>query len=37
MSISAADAQANMNNDHPFAGDVNFGVFVNADRGKAFL
>jgi VWFA-related protein len=36
MSISAADAQANMNSDHPFAGDVNFGVFVNETGGKLF-
>jgi hypothetical protein len=36
MSISAADAQANTNNDHPFAGDVNFGVFVNQTGGKLF-
>ena len=25
-----------MNNDHPFAGDVNFGVFVNQTGGKLF-
>jgi VWFA-related protein len=36
MPISAADAQANMNSDHPFAGDVNFGVFVNETGGKLF-
>ena len=36
MPISAADAQANINSDHPFAGDVNFGVFVKQTGGKLY-
>ena len=34
--ISAADAVANIDNDHPFAESINFGVFVNETGGKLF-
>jgi len=37
LPISAADAQANIDNDHPFAEDVNFGVFVNETGGQLFF
>jgi VWFA-related protein len=36
MSISAMDADADIGNDDPFAGDVNFGVFVNETGGNLF-
>jgi VWFA-related protein len=34
--IIARQADANLGNDDPFAGDVNFGVFVNETGGKLF-
>jgi VWFA-related protein len=37
ISISARDADANIGNSEPFAGDVNFGVFVNETGGKLFF
>jgi VWFA-related protein len=37
LPISAADAQANIDNDHPFAEDINFGVFVNETGGQLFF
>ena len=37
ISISARDADANFGNSEPFAGDVNFGVFVNETGGKLFF
>jgi len=36
LSIEAADAQANIDNDHPFAESINFGVFVNETGGQLF-
>jgi hypothetical protein len=36
LPISAADAQANIDSDHPFAEDINFGVFVNETGGQLF-
>jgi VWFA-related protein len=36
MSISAMDANADIGNNDPFAGDVNFGVFVNETGGNLF-
>ena len=36
LPISAADAQANIDNDQPFAEDINFGVFVNETGGQLF-
>ena len=36
VSISAADAAANIENDDPFAEDINFGVFVNETGGQLF-
>ena len=37
ISISARDANADIGNSEPFAGDVNFGVFVNETGGKLFF
>ena len=37
ISISAMDADADIGNSDPFAGDVNFGVFVNETGGKLFF
>ena len=37
ISISAMDANADIGNSDPFAGDVNFGVFVNETGGKLFF
>lgn len=34
--VSARQADANLGNDDPFAGDINFGVFVNETGGKLF-
>ena len=34
--ISAADAAVNIDNDHPFAENINFGVFVNETGGQLF-
>ncbi len=34
--IDAADAAANIDNDNPFAEDINFGVFVNETGGQLF-
>lgn len=34
--VSAADAEADIGSGEPFAGDVNFGVFVNETGGKLF-
>jgi VWFA-related protein len=34
--ISAADAAENIDNDHPFAENINFGVFVNETGGQLF-
>jgi VWFA-related protein len=34
--FSAMDAGANIGDDDPFAGDINFGVFVNETGGKLF-
>jgi VWFA-related protein len=34
--ISAADAVANIDSDHPFAENINFGVFVNETGGQLF-
>jgi VWFA-related protein len=36
FSVSALDANADIGNSDPFAGDVNFGVFVNETGGKLF-
>ena len=36
LPISAADAAANIDNDNPFAEDINFGVFVNETGGQLF-
>ena len=36
MSFSAMDAGVNIGDDDPFAGDINFGVFVNETGGKLF-
>jgi VWFA-related protein len=36
VSISAMDANADIGNGDPFAGDVNFGVFVNETGGNLF-
>jgi VWFA-related protein len=36
MSISAFDAGADIGNSDPFAGDINFGVFVNETGGNLF-
>jgi len=36
LPISAADAQANIDSDQPFAEDINFGVFVNETGGQLF-
>jgi VWFA-related protein len=36
LQISAMDANADIGNTDPFAGDVNFGVFVNETGGKLF-
>jgi VWFA-related protein len=36
MTISASDADADIGNGEPFAGDVNFGVFVNETGGDLF-
>jgi VWFA-related protein len=36
LPISAADARANIDSDHPFADDINFGVFVNETGGELF-
>jgi VWFA-related protein len=36
LSPSAADAEANANNDNPFAENINFGVFVHETGGKLF-
>jgi VWFA-related protein len=36
LPISAAAAQANINNDDPFADSINFGVFVNETGGQLF-
>ena len=35
-SISASDADADIGNGDPFAGDINFGVFVNETGGELF-
>ena len=37
LSISAMDADADIGNTDPFAGDVNFGVLVNETGGKLFF
>jgi hypothetical protein len=37
LQISAMDANADVGNSEPFAGDVNFGVFVNETGGKLFF
>jgi VWFA-related protein len=37
FSISAMDANADVGDSEPFAGDVNFGVFVNETGGKLFF
>jgi VWFA-related protein len=37
LSISAMDANADIGNSDPFAGDVNFGVLVNETGGKLFF
>lgn len=37
LSISAMDANADIGNSEPFAGDVNFGVLVNETGGKLFF
>ena len=34
MSLSAFSADANLGNNDPFAGDINFGIFVNETGGK---
>ena len=36
LPISAADAQANIDSDDPFAENINFGVFVNETGGQLF-
>jgi VWFA-related protein len=36
LPISAADAEASFDSDHPFAENINFGVFVNETGGKLF-
>jgi VWFA-related protein len=36
LQISAMDANGDIGNNDPFAGDVNFGVFVNETGGKLF-
>jgi VWFA-related protein len=36
VSLSARDAEADMNSRNPFAEDINFGVFVNETGGKLF-
>jgi VWFA-related protein len=36
LPISAADAAANIDNDNPFAENINFGVFVNETGGQLF-
>ena len=36
LSISAMDANADIGDSEPFAGDVNFGVFVNETGGRLF-
>jgi VWFA-related protein len=36
LPISAADAEARFDSDHPFAENINFGVFVNETGGKLF-
>jgi VWFA-related protein len=36
LPISAADAGASFDSDHPFAENINFGVFVNETGGKLF-
>jgi VWFA-related protein len=36
VSITEADADADINSDQPFAEDINFGVFVNETGGKLF-
>src|SRR5271170_1829453 len=36
VSITEADADAEINSDNPFAEDINFGVFVNETGGKLF-
>lgn len=36
MSLSARDAQVVLNDDDPFAGDINFGVFANETGGELF-
>jgi hypothetical protein len=36
LPISAADAEASFDSDHPFAENLNFGVFVNETGGKLF-
>jgi VWFA-related protein len=36
LPISAADAGASFDSDHPFAEDINFGVLVNETGGKLF-
>jgi VWFA-related protein len=36
VSMAAADAQANIDNDHPFAEGINFGIFVNETGGQLF-
>jgi VWFA-related protein len=36
FSLSALDANVDIGNNDPFAGDVNFGVFVDATGGKLF-
>ncbi len=36
MPLSAMDAGVNLGDDDPFAGDINFGVFVNETGGKLF-
>lgn len=36
MSISGMDADADIGDDDPFSGDINFGVFANATGGKLY-
>jgi len=36
MSTSAMDADADIGDDEPFSGDINFGLFVNETGGKLF-
>ncbi len=37
VSLSEMEADADLGDDDPFAGDINFGVFVNATGGKLFF